>query len=261
MNRIFVFLIAIITSLSSCKKESDKPKITPVANFDFVNIHSTNGTIYIVPTFVTITTVNNSTNATASSWNTNAGNKSSEKAPIFKFTKPGSYKITLHVKSETGDTTSVTKSITVVDRSLYAVKVTNPNWASGKTLNLFVRIYNPGSNNSVPVLVGDQYSSSIKYQSSNVSAIYNSLTPTSLDISNSAVLTPAKELLSNESNDLYINYGYCLYSLENGVEHLLASSWDNNNYPIFNDNLSLGISSLETTNHGLTATFFAYNNK
>ena len=260
MNRLLIFPVIVVT-LFSCKKESEKQKITPVANFDFVNIRSTNGNSYIVPTFVTITTINNSTNVATNSWSTNAGMTSSENTPDFKFTKPGNYKITLLVKSATGDTVSMTKSVTVVDRNLYNVKVANPNWATGKLLNLFVRIYNSSLNNSVPVLIGDQYSSSVKYQSSNINTVYNSSVPISIAIPSSTVLTPSKAILTGQSNDLYINYGYCLYSVENGVEHLLVSSWDSNNYPIYNDNLTLGISSLETTNQGVTATYFAYNNK
>ncbi|OKS86064.1 PKD domain-containing protein [Mucilaginibacter polytrichastri] len=261
MNSKLLYFVLLIVLFSSCKKDHQEPKIIPAASFDIGNFTASAGSSYTVPTFTPVTTVNKSSDAAAYLWKSSDGSSSSDKEPQFRFKKAGTYKITLLTTSTTGDTASSSKSFTVVDRHLYAVKISNPNWANGRILNLFVRVYNPAANNAVPNLSGDQYSSVISYQSSVVNVVYNSQVAINLDLPGNFTLTPGKDLLTGVSNDLFVNYGYCLYSNDNNVEHLLASSWDSNNVPIYNEVLNLGISTLETRNQGLTATYFANNTK
>lgn len=259
---LYLFLVLIV-SFTACKKEKQTPDIVPIADFSLVNAVKTSDGSYVAPTYVTLNTANASTNADSYSWDANGSMTSSQQKPDFRFTKTGNYIINLQTKSSTGNNASSSKSIRIVDRLLYAVQVTNPNWQSGKAVNLFVRIYSPLTDNTAPALAGNTYPTSVFYQSAVTSANYSQTSPVNISLPANPVLTPGSLLPGNPASG-FTNFGYCLYSLEAGSEKLLASSWQNSSATsqiIFNDVLSNGISTLEISNQGLTASFYATNNK
>jgi PKD repeat protein len=258
----FYLLSILILSISACKKNKQTVDLVPTADFSVVNANKGSDGSYTAPTFVTLNTANSSANASSYAWDVSGGITSSLKQPDFRFTQAGNYTINLKVKSATGNSTSVSKTVKIVDRLLYAVQVTNPNWQNGKIVNLFVRIYTPQPDNTAPALSGDAYPTTVFYQSAVTTATYTQLAPIAIALPTNLVLSPGSKLPGNPTTG-FINFGYCLYAQENGSEKLLASSWDTNTLSsiIFNDVISAGISSLELSSQGVTASFLATNNR
>ncbi|MGN7986110.1 PKD domain-containing protein [Pedobacter sp. 22226] len=252
-------LITTVLLLGSCKK---KEQVNPKADFEIAGVTAAADGTYHLPTFIQITLKNSSSDASGYTWDFGNGSGSSVSAPDYGYAVKGDYNLTLKAVNDNGSGTStLTKKITIVDRKPYTATVKNPNLSNGTSLQLFLRIYEPSAGNLVPPLNGNTYNSKVYYQSKVSSVVYDSQNGAEIGLDNPPVLQPSKEIREKYAPGTFVNYGYCLYGLQNGNEILLSSSWDPTANTIFNDNLKLGVSVLTFFYGGYAVTINASNNK
>ncbi|WPU95709.1 PKD domain-containing protein [Mucilaginibacter sabulilitoris] len=129
MSKKLFFLSTISFSLflifSGCKKGKDISKESPKADFLFRNINSES---FKVGTNDTLVLANASKGFNAVRWNLGNGTIATGKNVLCSFSKPGTYTVTLTVKSENGDSSAIQKKIVVADRILKKIIIKSVFW-------------------------------------------------------------------------------------------------------------------------------------
>jgi hypothetical protein len=127
--KIFLFSICCGLLLNSCEKE-----IIPLANFEHDFAIDYNSLLYYtinVPkyaTFEDIKFINTSKNAVKYSWNFGDGQVSEKKEPIIQYHQGGVYTVTLIVESESGNTSTYTSQINILERVLDKISILFQGW-------------------------------------------------------------------------------------------------------------------------------------
>jgi len=153
MKRIVTILsLAGLLAFISCEDHNEH-HVTPTGDFDYeLAFKGTQRTVF--PTYEFIDIIDKSLDAKEYLWDFGNGETSTEIAPRFSYSKSGAYVITLTVTSSTGDKSTVTKNIAIVDRKLKDIRIERldwncigelPDWQDDKVSDVFVEIRDEGS--------------------------------------------------------------------------------------------------------------------
>ncbi|NQZ77275.1 MAG: PKD domain-containing protein [Ekhidna sp.] len=115
MRNIFfsLFLFCLIAVSSSCEEEDEFIPVIPVA---FFNLEEEQ-----IDTFQEFEIVSQSTDAVSYFWDFGNGSTSTDEIPTHSYSEIGDYVVSLTVTSETGDTDTLRRIISVLDRQLVAL--------------------------------------------------------------------------------------------------------------------------------------------
>lgn len=241
MKKIFPALVLPLL-LFACSKDKENEIVAPAAEFWLSGVVPYVNGEFIVPAYFKFRTENVSKNAVSYAWDFGNGQTSSKKDTVSFYAESGSYTITLVATGSNGGMTQISKKVKVVDRLLYNVLYRSASWANATPVNVFLRIYKPAANNAVPALYGEAYASDVYYQSQTAATTYFTNALLQIAIPEKVTLLPVSNYLNNTVPDAFINYGYCFYTIENGHEKLLVSSWEADARLTYSESMESGTS-------------------
>lgn len=116
-----ILLLAIL--FVACKKEKSQP--LPTADFTFS--HNTTNELRLGTTDTTML-IGSINNAFSISWDLGDGRKSIEKSLVLAYQKSGVYTVKLSARSSDGQSVTVSKKVTVLDRVLKTIVINKVYW-------------------------------------------------------------------------------------------------------------------------------------
>ena len=235
-NKLFLIAIVVI-GMASCKKDNPTNTATlPLPTASFSVVGDTLNNVITIGTYDQYQLINNSTSADSYSWNFGNDSTSNRETPALSYPKSGSYVVTLTVQNATGQKSTITKNVKVLDRIIKQVVIkglTNFNSSSPQTLNNpnVWAVIKLGGNNVIypqPVGTSSSFNAPVVYRSPVVQNIGPANLPYTFNVTNKIVLDfPALATLIETGLAGYkgIGYGLELYAQDNSGTYLLSSSY------------------------------------
>lgn len=241
-NKLFIIVIFLISS-ASCKKDSPStPVILPTASFSVIG--DTLSNVINIGTYDQYQLINNSTNANSYLWNFGNDSTSNKETPVLSYPKSGSYVLTLTVQNATGQKSTVTKNVKVLDRVVKQVIITGLAQLINYPLSLSSQSFNNSNvwvelklttNNTVypyptsSTVVNTSFNAPIIYQSAVVSNFDSTKVPYTINVTSKIILDYPSVMLwnfSSESANKNFGYGLELYAQKTNGTYLLSSSYE-----------------------------------
>lgn len=200
--------IGCLILLGSCNDQEEiVPPVLPTANFDFEGPYGSP----LFPTLSGIEIIDKSTNGDTYLWDFGNGETSTEKAPIFWYPTSGTYTITLTVTSSTGEKSTATKSIKIVDRVLETIEIKHLNW------NGFGNFQDWPDDKAADVYVEILRGGNSYYKSPIITGISESDAPLTISVNEKVIISPT---------DIMTNLVVRLIAIDDGKENIIYdSSW------------------------------------